>query len=262
MDLRFWKINCGGNDFVLFYNINKDKSFLKKLTIKACDRHYGVGGDGAIFIKKIKNEFYLDYFNSDASSAFCGNGTRGACWWLYQKKYVSDNFFVNTISGRLRVVVKNKKVYLTMPQPQFIKTNFMIKNDYGFNKIHFIKVGVPHLVIEIDDVNKIDVLNIGRFFRNAKELGRDGANVNFVKVLLKKNTARVFIRTYERGVEDETLSCSTGITSSFWALNNIYAIYKAVFISKSNERFEVKLINNKAVLTGPNEIVFDGRINI
>jgi diaminopimelate epimerase len=264
MRLKFYKLTAAGNDFVLFYNISNSRKNLKNLAMKVCDRHYGIGADGLLVLNKKGDEFYLDYLNSDGSFAFCGNGTRSAAFWLYKNRIVKKKeFFLNTESGKLNIYVKNKSIYVGMPFLSFIKTNFNLKNKFDFKKISFVKVGVPHLIIETKNIDKIDVVNTGRYFRDLKELGSSGANIDFIE--LKKidgDCAEVFIRTYERGVEDETLSCSSGITSSFWALNKLYGIRRARIFSKNKEIFMIELNDKNAVLTGHNRIVFEGEIRL
>jgi len=264
MEFKFYKLTAAGNDFVLFYNILSNRKFLKNLAVKVCDRHYGIGADGLLVLNKKGDEFYLDYLNSDGSFAFCGNGTRSASFWLYKKGIVrKKEFFLNTKSGRLDIYIKNNRIYVAMPVPSFIKTNFNLKNKFDFKKICFVKVGVPHLIIETKNIDRIDVVNTGRYFRDLKELGKDGANIDFIELKeIVGDFAEIFIRTYERGVEDETLSCSSGITSSFWALNKLYGVKKAKIFSKNKEVFRIAMKDNNAVLTGPNKIVFEGEIRL
>ncbi len=251
--MNFYKITAAGNDFVLLYNIRLNPSKLKELAIKLCDRHYGVGGDGFLVLNKKKNAYFLDYFNNDGSYAFCGNGTRSAGWWIY-KRYGKKRFYINTAAGKLLVEVKNNKIYLEMPPYEFIK-KIKIDGTEGY----FVKAGTNHFVIEVKDLDKVDVVSTGRKYRYNENFKPEGTNVDFVEVKKKNKIFEVKIRTYEKGVENETYSCSSGIASSFYALQKKYNQNKAVFISKMGERFELYLKEGKLYLSGPVKIVFEGK---
>ena len=261
MPIEFYKLTAAGNDFVLFYNLNKSYPE-KKLAISVSDRHYGVGCDGILILKRVKDDFYLKYLNSDGSDAFCGNGTRSAAFFIYREifKKKKNNFYLKTSAGKLEVRVIKEKIYIQMPEPSFIKEAF-IKNKWNFSKMSYIKTGTYHLVIETKDISKIDVYNTGRFFRYHNKFMPEGVNVDFIKVdYIGNGMALSHIRTYEKGVEEETLSCSSGIASSFYYLGERYSIKKAVFVSKNNEKFYLEIKDNKLYLNGPVKIVFKGRL--
>jgi len=261
MSFTFYKITAAGNDFVLFYNISENLN-LKKLAILVSDRHYGVGCDGILILKKIKNEFYLKYLNSDGTEAFCGNGTRSAAFFIYinifNKK--KKNFHINTSAGKLEIRIIGTKIYTQMPNPSFLKKVF-VNNKWNFSNIGYVRTGTNHLIIETNDLYGIDVYDIGRFFRYHKIFMPDGTNVNFIKIdSIKNKTAVVYIRTYEKGVENETLSCSSGIASSFYYLKDKYLLNKAVFISKRNEKFYLEIKDGLLYLNGPVKFVFKGKL--
>jgi diaminopimelate epimerase len=263
MPISFYKLTAAGNDFVLFYkniNVKSYSSFAKKI----CDRHYGVGGDGILILDKNGKEFNLRYFNSDGTEAFCGNGTRSAAFFIYREifKKRKKNFYITTSAGRLEIKIIKEKIYLCMPKPNFLKEVF-IENKWNFSKMSYIKAGTYHLVIETDDISKIDVYECGRFFRYHEKFSPNGTNVNFIKIEeLSGGKVICRIRTYEKGVEEETLSCSSGIASSFYYLNKKYGIKNAIFISKNKEKFYLKLDKNENLyLSGPVKIVFKGRLD-
>lgn len=262
MKLPFYKLTAGGNDFILFYNLEKDEKFLKRITIKLCDRHYGIGADGALFLSKNGNDFKLKYLNSDGTLAFCGNGTRTAGLWIYKNLTSKKRFFIETVAGKLEIKVNGNKIYAQMPWYEFVK-RLELENKYGFKDMNYVKAGTYHLVILVNKINNVDVYNVGRFFRYHSIFKPYGTNVDFVEIIEVKNGfLKAFIRTYEKGVENETFSCSSGITSSFYALKDRYSLNSAEFISKNGESFNIKLSDNKTYLKGPAEIVFKGIVDI
>ncbi|MGC9070531.1 MAG: diaminopimelate epimerase [Elusimicrobiales bacterium] len=258
MLISFFKITAAGNDFILFFNLKKLRGkYLEDLARKVCSRNYGIGADGILVLKKKGKEFYLDYLNSDGSYAFCGNGTRAAALWI-NKRFGNKNFQINTSAGRLCVVVRSKNVYVEMPSASFIKNMTLDVKDFknGF----YVKTGSYHLVIFSKRIDTIDILNLGRYFRYHKDFKPFGVNVNFVELIKKTDFSASFkIRTYEKGVETETLSCSSGIASSFYAAEKIYGIRKAEFITKNNERFFIEKNNNRTFISGPLKIICMGR---
>lgn len=254
--MKFWKISAAGNDFVLLYDIEKNKKYFKKKSPILCDRHYGIGADGVLVINKIKSEFYLDYYNSDGTSAFCGNGTRSAGFWLYKNINKKNIFYLNTVAGRLLIKIIGDKTYVQMPKPGFIKEVSVGKIK---KKMKFVRVGTNHLVIESKKIELIDAVKEGRALRYHPLFKPEGTNVDFVEILnLKNGVLKAKIRTYEKGVEDETYSCSSGITSAFYALRDKYKQNKAIFFTKRNEKFEIFFDSGEVFLSGPVKIVFRG----
>ncbi len=258
--MKFWKISAAGNDFVLLYGIEKNKKYFEKKSPLLCDRHYGIGADGVLVINKIKSEFYLDYYNSDGTPAFCGNGTRSAGFWLYKNIIKKNVFYLNTVAGRLLIKVIGDKTYVRMPDPEFIKDVSIGKIK---KKMKFVRVGTNHLVIETRKIDRIDAVKEGRYLRYHPFFKPEGTNVDFVEVLdLKNGVLKAGIRTYEKGVEDETYSCSSGITSAFYALREKYKRDKAVFFTKKNEKFEIFFKAGDLFLSGPVKIVFRGEYEL
>ena len=262
MSLAFYKLTAAGNDFVLFYK-DIDLRLHHKFFQKICDRHYGVGADGVLILSRNKSKFFLRYFNPDGTEAFCGNGTRAAGFFIYKEIYNENkkDFEINTIAGKLKIIVVNQKIFVEMPSFDFIR-EISLKNKWDFKKISYIKTGTYHLVIEIDDdISNIDVNEIGRFFRYHKVFRPHGTNVNFIKIeWMNKNKALCCIRTYEKGVENETLSCSSGMASAFYYLRQKYPISKVIFIPKSSQKFSLEFKNERSYLAGPVKIVFKGKI--
>ncbi|MBT1248430.1 MULTISPECIES: diaminopimelate epimerase [unclassified Thermosipho (in: thermotogales)] len=197
------KYTANGNSFVLF-DISKTSisdNEKKKWVLENCkDR------DGALFVEKRDGIYYMDYFNKDGSRApFCGNGARVFFYYLQNEKKENVSKFL-TDAGLVFGKIYNGKILIKMPKPS-IAQKIKIEDFSGY----LLKVGVPHFVTFVDNVDKIMINNIGKKLR--KKLN---ANINFVQKL-SKNTIKV--RTFERGVEGETLSCGSGSTASAIILN-------------------------------------------
>ncbi len=204
-----------GNDFILIDNRDAkiDSDRCKNLVKAACRRKYSAGADGMILIENDDEaDFKWRFFNSDGSEAeMCGNGGRCAARFAYLEGIVKNPMMsFRTIAGIIRAEVKGTKVKLEMPLPENIKIDFDLNIDSEVIRCSFVNTGVPHTVVILEDVDKLEkyrVFDIGRTIRFHKDFQPAGTNVNFVVPTGKHS---MLIRTYERGVEDETLACGTG----------------------------------------------------
>ena len=254
--IEFAKLVASGNDFILIKNKNLN---FKKLAKKICDRKFGIGADGLLVLSKSKTAD-LDFriFNSDGSEAeMCGNGIRCASLYKY-KELKKDLFKIKTKAGLIYTKVKNNNVKIRFTKISDIKLNIPLKIDNINLNVNFINTGVPHVVIFTEDLDNLDVYNLGRKIRFHEFFSPSGTNVNFVKVLKE---GFIKIRTYERGVEDETLSCGTGTVASS-------IIYKLLFntpknkirvLSKSGEILNVYLKKDSDKIE---DVWFEGRAKI
>lgn len=217
--LKFVKYVGAGNDFVIINNIDKKISpkTYSEIAKKLCQQKFSIGADGLLIIEpslKSNCEFKMVYYNSDGSRAsMCGNGARCIVHYAYELELCSDITNFETDSGIIYAEVKRAdKVKIKLTEPREFKTDLMIKLENGKElSVNFVNTGVPHTVIYVDDIDKVDVKSLGREIRYHKAFSPQGTNVNFVKV---KDNHNLIVRTYERGVEDETLSCGTGVTAS------------------------------------------------
>ena len=255
MKIKFEKYESGGNDFVLIddrnnlYDLNSDK--IKTI----CDRNFGIGSDGLIILKKSKiADFKMIYYNSNGqTSSLCGNGTR--CLFSFSlslginkkiaKIETSEGIYTATISNRNLVSLKMKNIY----------------NIHLFDNKAYLNSGSPHHVEMIGDLNKISVKNLGSSIRFSNRYSPDGTNVNFFN---KINDKKFEIRTYERGVEDETLSCGTGATAVAIAAHAMRLTNQSEIIIKTKGgeliiSFETSKKGYKNIyLEGPTRFVFKG----
>lgn len=258
MQIPFLKYQGAGNDFIMIDN--KTKSFPKnneELIAKLCHRNFGIGADGLILLEDDKEtDFRMVYFNSDGSeSTMCGNG--GRCIVAFAHKlgiFENETSFI-AVDGLHKASIKDNIVSLQMIDVDSVKVN----DDYVFTN-----TGSPHHVQLVDNLTSFNVFSEGKRIRN-EIYGTEGSNVNFVEQI-NDNTFRV--RTYERGVENETLACGTGVTAVAIAMHSTNKT-SATHINLPVEGGDLAVsfnANNGVYsdihLIGPADFVFKGTINI
>lgn len=259
MRLRFWKLTGAGNDFVLLSDLPRGYSG-RTLAKRLCDRRFGVGADGLLVVARGRGEIRVDYWNSDGSLSFCGNGTRCAALWTTEQGWNPRMRLPLRTSRGLRRArpTASGRAEVAMPQPAHLRFDLRLTALGRKLTAHFVDTGVPHCVVFVPDVEKIDVAGLGRALRFHPAFGKAGANVDFVSG--RKNN--LVLRTYERGVEAETLSCGTGIVA---------AAVVARGLGRSGPRARVHVragavlhvsMGAETILEGPGETVFEGEIEI
>jgi diaminopimelate epimerase len=258
MGITFFKYQGTGNDFVMIDN--RQNSFPKdntKLIEELCDRRFGIGADGLILLENdIETDFRMVYYNSDGNqSSMCGNG--GRCIVAFAKSLSiigNETTFLATDGLHHASILENGIISLQMKNVDEVK----IQTDYVY-----LNTGSPHHVIMVGDIENYDVKTNGATIRYSDLYGKEGSNVNFVKKLADNHFA---LRTYERGVEDETLSCGTGATAAAIAMHaigktNDHHIYLDVEGGKLEVSFVKEGDNYTTVfLKGPATFVFEGEI--
>jgi diaminopimelate epimerase len=266
--LRFTKMNGAGNDFILFDNRTGDIDLDRSQIAKLCDRHRGVGADGVLLLEKPRDhaDFRMRYFNADGGEAeMCGNGAR--CFARFANKVGGQKAKISfeTPAGVISAELKGDLVTLRMTEPSDLQLNVELPMAAENKTVHFINSGVPHVVIPVAKIDSADVRREGAAIRYHKMFSPKGTNVNFIE---KRGLKKIAIRTYERGVEDETLACGTGIVASaliFAATEDcdgpVTVLARGgdelqVGFEKSDGRF------HNVTLTGPAEFVFEGTIEI
>jgi len=215
MKIPFMKMSGSGNDFIL---IDHRKPFLKEDRLKefvkdVCQRRISVGADGLILIEpSMKADFKWRFYNADGSEAeMCGNGGRCVARFANMKGIAGSSLNFETLAGVISAEVNGKRVKLEMTKPHSLKLDEKISIEGKELTISSINTGVPHAVLFLRDLQHMDVVDTGRVIRFHPHYAPAGTNVNFVKV---EDSSRLSIRTYERGVEDETLACGTGTVAS------------------------------------------------
>jgi diaminopimelate epimerase len=215
MKIPFMKMSGSGNDFILVDHrepiLGEDK--MKGFARKVCQRRVSVGADGLILIERSeKADFKWRFFNADGSEAeMCGNGGRCAARFAWLKGIAGPSLTFETLAGILSAQVDGKRVKLEMTKPYGLKLDETILIEGKGQTLSSINTGVPHVVIFLEDFKGVDVVQVGRAIRYHPHFAPAGTNANFVKV---ENSSRLSVRTYERGVEDETLACGTGAVAS------------------------------------------------
>ncbi len=242
--IPFYKMQGSGNDFILIDDrkgILQGKS-LKGLARTVCDRHYSVGADGLIvivppsFLKTA--DFRWRFFNADGSeAAMCGNGSRCAARFAFINKIAKKTMAFETPAGVIRAEVKAGTVKVQLTPAGGLRQNISIPFEGGARTGHFINTGVPHVVYLSDELAAEDVDGIGRRTRYHDLFKPAGANVNFIQVQGKH---KLSIRTYERGVEGETLACGTGSVAAALVAGSLRMVASPVQVTtRSGEKLTV-----------------------
>jgi len=212
--IKFSKMVATGNDFVIVDNRKgimgkRVSNFARQL----CDRKSGIGADGLLLIEKSKiADFKMRIFNPDGSEPeMCGNGSRCAALYAKLNKIASHSMKIDTKAGLLSAKVGKADVKINMTEPKDIKLGIGLKLKNKHYKLHYINTGVPHAVCFVKDLDHVDLASFGRAVRYHRLFTPEGTNVNIVCL---KNRVSILARTYERGVESETLACGTGSVAS------------------------------------------------
>ncbi len=256
--IKFTKMVASGNDFIIVNQISGSPASLRNLAEKICDRKFGIGADGLLLLEESKiADIKMRIFNPDGSEAeMCGNGLR--CVALYKAK---NQIKIETKAGITEAGVRKDNVKIKLIDPKDIKLDIPIRINNRNLKVNFVDTGVPHTVIFVLDLEKIDVFGLGRLIRYYKRFRPKGTNVDFVEVVGKNTIA---VRTYERGVENETLACGTGVVASALIFALKADIADKVFVhTRSGEILTVYFIRvgdkfNDVWFEGKTRIVYEG----
>ena len=266
--LRFTKMNGAGNDFVMIDNRAGEVRLESEQIVRLCDRHRGIGADGILLLEKGSNgaDFRMRYYNRDGGEAeMCGNGAR--CFARFANKVANAPAKISfqTPAGLIRGELHGEVVTLQMSEPKDLRVNVALELEGEDAGVHYINTGVPHVVVPVARVDVVNVFDRGAAIRRHKMFSPAGANVNFIE---KRGPKKISIRTYERGVEDETLACGTGVVASaliFAATENVDGPISITVRSGSELSVDFKRAGDQftdVTLTGPAEFAFEGTIDI
>jgi diaminopimelate epimerase len=258
MKLQFWKMSGAGNDFVLL--AKAPRGSLSKLAARLCDRRRGVGADGLLLVSGGR----LRYWNADGSAAFCGNGTRCAALWLHARTG-KRAFALKTGQGTLAARVLGKeRAAIEMPPPGSWGLPRKVAALGKTYEVVTIDTGVPHAVVFVKNVSDFPVAAVGRALRFHKAFKPAGANVDFVQIKGRS----LMVRTYERGVEDETLACGTGVVASVLAAALRFGARSPVrVLARGGDALSVSFKRagpgfSDVWLEGPGTVVYKGEASI
>ena len=266
--LRFTKMNGAGNDFIMIDNRAGDVRLQPEQIVRICDRHRGVGADGILLLEKGSNgaDFRMRYYNRDGGEAeMCGNGAR--CFARFATKIAGapEKISFQTPAGLIRGELRGQLVTLQMTDPKDLRLGIEITANGAKERGHFINSGVPHVVVPVSKVDDVDVRRRGEAIRRHEMFSPAGANVNFIE---KRSAQKILLRTYERGVEDETLACGTGVVASaliFAATEKVVGPISITVRSGSELSVGFKRAGDQftnVTLTGPAEFAFEGTIEV
>jgi diaminopimelate epimerase len=213
--IPFWKISGSGNDFIMIDHRTPliDPQEMKRFVAQVCRRGLSVGADGVILVEpSTKADYKWHYYNADGGEVeMCGNGSRCVARFAYLNKIAPAKHTIETLAGIVQAEVIGDRVRVQLPDPTDLRLDLKIEINGKTYAGHFANTGVPHVVYFVEDVDAVDVIGLGRATRHHSLFAPRGTNANFISVTDRQNLK---IRTYERGVEDETLACGTGAIAS------------------------------------------------
>ena len=249
-----------GNDFVLMdsrFSVLGSRFSVVKLAQSLCERKTGVGADGLLVLEKSKRaDFRMRIFNADGSEAeMCGNGLRCAALYVGKKGTTK----VETKAGIYEASITGKdRVKIKMEEPKDLRLNFPIRVNDRRIRVSYVDTGVPHTVVFVQGIEKIDVDSIGRSIRYHKEFKPRGTNVDFVEIIDDKN---IKMRMYERGVEGETLACGTGAAAAAIIRDKGQGTRDKVKVHTKGGILKVYISKKDVYLEGEARKVYQGEVN-
>ena len=268
--VRFWKLEGAGNDFLGLDGRAGGFKLKRQQIADLCDRRRGVGADGVLVVEKPKvrgADFRMRYYNSDGGEAeMCGNGAR--CFALLARAVSGrkgNELRVQTQAGLLTLRTSGQEVQVSMTEPTKLRLGRKLVVAGRKLAVDFLNTGVPHAVLFVRSVRSIDVAKQGRAIRYHSAFAPSGTNVNFVEI---GRGNRIHVRTYERGVEGETLACGTGVVASSILSNLRRGLRSPILVTTrggDHLRVGFSMVNGQArkvTLQGPARIVYTGVIHV
>jgi len=256
MNITFFKYQGTGNDFIIVNAVDKGITLEPLQIQRLCNRKFGIGADGIILIKAdVKTDFYVDYYNPDGSQSFCGNGSRCAVAFAFAENVFEGNTCsFNAIDGTHKgEVLDIDNIEISMRDVEGVEE---VDGDFVLD------TGSPHFVRRCNALKELDIITEARKVRYNQRFSEQGINVNFIS----QNGSEIHMRTYERGVEDETLSCGTGVTAVALSSVSEDGVYARKIITKGGDL----MVNFKKSgdlfqtirLQGAAKFVFSGLVNL
>ncbi len=256
--IKFTKISALGNDFILINDINYTirKHLNSSMIYKLCSFHTGIGADGLIIISPDNEyDFRMSYFNSDGNEAMmCGNGAIAAAYFAYIEHISSVSGKLRASDGLHQFTISDSTIKVSL---NVSDTCFIVDKEIDNKKVYFINTGVPHGVLFVNDIKNIEINIIGKKLRNYRGFDKKGANIDFVQIIDRHN---ILIRTFERGIEGETLSCGTGSTAA--AIISYYKSFTSPPINAINKSNEILKIDFKDINKSVKEVTLEGNVKI
>jgi len=266
MKIPFWKMHGAANDFILVDDRTQtfpvtDRAWLAQIMA----RHTGVGSEGLLLVQpSTQADFRMRFFNPDGGEAeMCGNGARCIARFAYERGVASASMKIETIAGEVRADILGARVRLHMPPPRDWQLDHRLTAEGREWIYHFVNTGVPHAVVEVADLGMVDVARVGAAIRRHAAFAPRGTNANFIHM---EADGTVRVRTFERGVEAETLACGTAIVASALVAGKLGRVTPPVHVRPaSGDDLEVNFEPTadgarEVTLLGPAEYVFQGEL--
>jgi diaminopimelate epimerase len=265
--LEFTKMSGAGNDFILLDNRERRIILTPAKVAQLCDRHRGIGADGVILLVPPKSrdaDWAWEFYNSDGSTGeMCGNGARCFARFVNARTGINHDFTFETEAGLIQASFHGQQITVNLTAPADLRLNQQLALRNGAQLVHSLNTGVPHAVLFVPDADKAMVRELGPEIRRHPDFGPRGTNVNFVQVL---GPNRIRVRTFERGVEGETLACGTGVTASALVASCVQHFASPVKVQvQSGDELDVSFEQSNGAfsnvrLSGPADFVFEGKI--
>ncbi len=273
MKVHFSKMSGAGNDFVVIDNRSQKIKDGAKISQLLCDRRWGIGADGLLLLENSKKAAYrMMYYNADGSyGGMCGNGGRCIAAFAHQLSIAPSAHFFEALDFVYHANVNGNSVALRMKNPKAMQLNIQLSRDKKRIKCHFVDTGAPHVVLFLEElhgtneIEKVDISGLGKWLRYHKRFRPAGTNVNVVEA---HSTNSLKIRTYERGVENETLACGTGAIAAAVVAAQLRGFESPVrVLPKSGYKLQVRFERQgdgfrDVVLVGPAVVTFEGSIEL
>jgi len=265
--IEFYKASGSGNDFIIIDNRDEiiNEKNLRDFVANVCRRKISVGADGLILVEHSDLvDFKWRFFNSDGNPAeMCGNGARCVARFAYLNRIAGSKMSFETEAGIVSAEISNDMVKIKMPDPVDLRIDYSLELKDSPLIISSVNTGVPHVVIIIDSIEDVDVINLGKEIRFHERFAPVGTNVNFI---CPQQDGVIAIRTYERGVEDETLACGTGAIAGAIVTSFKFGTESPVrVITKSGESLYIYYNENNGkfydvYLEGDARIIYRGEL--
>ncbi|WCJ59514.1 diaminopimelate epimerase [Fontisphaera persica] len=269
MRLNFWKMNGAGNDFVLADNRQQNLCLTPEQVARLCHRQRGIGADGLILwvpCRSGRADWAWQFWNSDGSVAeMCGNGARCFARFVQRHTGAQGAITFETLAGVITARFRGEQVTIGLTAPQGLQLHQALETSVGKVVCHSVNTGVPHAVIFVPDADRARVSELGPQIRHHAAYAPKGTNVNFVQTL---GPGSIRVRTYERGVEGETLACGTGVTASALIAARLHHFSSPIQVRvQGGDVLEVGFREENGqftdvTLTGPADFVFEGTIEL
>ena len=266
MMLDFVKMSGAGNDFILADNRDGRISLSREQVARLCHRQFGIGADGLMLLVPCTSglaDWAWTFYNSDGSDAeMCGNGAR--CFARYVQRVTGrtqPNLSFESLAGVIQAAVQGERVTVRLTAPHSLRLDEHVSTRTGILPVHSLNTGVPHAVVYVPDADQAMVQQLGAEIRYHDHFKPRGTNVNFVQI---KGPGFIRVRTYERGVEGETLACGTGVTASALVSSRVHGFTSPVRVQvQGGDELAVSFKEKdgqftEVELNGPATFVFDG----